>query len=301
MIGKGLKLDAATIGLWHMDSAYDAPLIDSAGVFAPIPGIAYNPSPAGYFVGGVPEGLWFTGTVGFYSVDPIPEWLRLLLTTGAWTVEWVGTSGSVSDARPMSIGPEVVITTSELEADNLLFYVRTASRQASVIWEAAAGADKSYYSGVLAEWVPYKFQAYAVTIAPLAGTQRRVRWYFNGQLVSETLIATAPAGGQNARLHIGRDPSYTTTAGGWNGILADLRLSNVERTAEEIAESHQRTVLAYYAQVAGTQLAVDLVTQEHVTAEPGRFLKATALDAAITQTKVAGTVRQSTVKGAIEQ
>ena len=69
----------------------------------------------------------------------------------------------------------------------------------------------------------------------------RERVFLNGEQVAEGAPVHPPSGGQSARLWIGRlQDGYGVT-----GLIAEMRFSRVARSAAEILESYERTVLEF--------------------------------------------------------
>lgn len=244
-----LPVDTATVGLWHMDetggtSAY---IKDGSGN-----GNHGTPTGASVTDGISSKGRFFTGSSQYISVTDstaftfgtgdlsVEVWVKPLTVTG----NYEGILGTYNGASG------IILTTSYGTNGHLAW------------WNTTNGWIDSGYTLSLGQWQH-------VAITRKSGT---ISMYVNGSLVSATPGWTGSIDGSDLIIG-GWNASYAYL----NGSLDEVRLSNVARSTEEIAESYRMGRDHYMSKtISSTDLSGKQSLPFSIAADrPGTYLEAT--------------------------
>lgn len=242
-IAVGHELDSDTFALWRMNDAdYRASDLNTAADagasskdLAPstlsdwtyVPPISYGPG------GNRQPCRWFRGSGASSNLTRTGETFFSSLLTGDFTIEcWV----YVEDLA--DVGNQVIFMyagVGETEITNSLFQVETATDGKIVVtWEYGAGVDATFTT--TSAYLTSKTWYHLTVSCVVATGTRTAKIYVDGSF-KESTSDTNASGGTTADLQVGWSGSDRK----FYGAIADMRLSDKERSAAEIAVSAAAT------------------------------------------------------------
>ncbi len=216
-----LTADEHTVALWHFNEGSGNIVYDESG----------NDNH-----GTIHGATWATGMFGpalqFDGVDDyveVPASASLDITDAITLEAWIYMTGWSEVGSPI----HNVILAKRIRTANYQYHVKkvTGQEYGYLGWYSSATKDSTSGTKLyLNNW-------YHVA-AILDDTNNILKFYVNGQLSYENAASTVTLSTNNAPLTIGTDNYLIMTM--FNGTVDEIRISNVARTAEEIAESASR-------------------------------------------------------------
>ncbi|MBI3384566.1 LamG domain-containing protein, partial [Candidatus Gottesmanbacteria bacterium] len=264
------QVDANTVGLWHMDETSG-----SGAYIKDATANANHGTPTGTSVvdGFYGKARSFNGTSDYITVAHSSS-INFEITNPFSIEAWVKAANTSDSALP------IVAKWANSSSGGYIFTIRNAAPNIDIALQTTTNGNRIYWRGAVGTSIT-KWNHYAMTYD---GSQsvNGVKVYVNGSAISSSYTENNPLGSgmiNTAALKIGADPGGF---GYGNGTVDEVKISNVVRTAEEIAEAyragrdHRLTKT-----ISSTDLSAKTKLPFYVASDrPGTFLEATVGESA---------------------
>lgn len=240
-ITQGQSVDANTYGLWRLDEA-SGDLIDSVNGLDLVLAGGGTERVADPLITRWGKSRYFDKSTEYESAVTSAAYQTVF--QGDFTVElWIRLSTTWTGGSAVNVGIWLWGNPGpELQADNYIsFSIIAATRKLKFVMEHDAGVNSGHTTASAAFSAAAQFDLHHLALVKyMSGADAYAEFYVDGALLDTSAALVNHNGGDNNTFRLGNGEGDGGTEEMFEGLIDDVRLSNVRRTASEIKGSYLR-------------------------------------------------------------